>query len=227
MASELSRVLDQVGKDKGIKHLTVGLEKAKLARKGEKAPKDKKSAPDPAIYVARDESRRELFFVEKEFVDKLLKSPSELRDKTFASFKRWDLDVVVLQNSKGTFTFVKDSATSDWLLGDAKKKTKWDAVNGILDVLEKQVKSFVDAPGPAGTYGLDSPAIRVVLKQGGVFKVDAAFGKETKDGVYGQVKGENVVKIVEKDTLEKLNKAESDFLEPPAPTPSPAPAEKK
>ncbi len=219
-----------VGKDKGIKHLVVGLEKTKLARKGERKPpkeekakkKEDKSANTSAeIYIARDESRRELFFVEKEFVDKLLKSPLDLRDKTLAAFQRGDIDVVVLKNSKGSFTFTKAADSGDWVLGEAKKKTKWDGVNGILEALEKPAKEFVDKPGPPATYGFDAPAIRVVLKQGATVKVDCAFGKETKDGVYSQVKGESFVKVADKEVLGKLNKGEPDFLEAPTPQENP------
>jgi len=38
------------------------------------------------------------------------------------------------------------------------------------------------------------------------------------------VRGESFVKIVDKETLDKLDKREADFLEPPAPA---APAPKK
>lgn len=218
-----------VGKDKGIKHLVVGLEKTKLVKKGEQKPKEEKAkkkenkpgSTSTELYIARDESRRELFFVEKEFVDKLLKSPSDLRDKTLASFQRWDIDGVVLKNSKGSFTFTKATDSGDWVLGDARKKTKWDGVSGILEALEKPVKEFVDKPGPPATYGFDAPAIRVVLKQGATVKVDCAFGKETKDGVYAQVKGESFVKVADKEVLGKLGKGESDFLEAPTPQENP------
>jgi len=217
-----------VGKDKGIKHLLIGLEKSKLVKKGAKKPKaepakqaeKKGESAATALYIARDESRKEIFFVEKDTVDKLLKSPSDLRDKALASFQRWDIDAIVLRNSKGNFTFTKSGEGGDWVLGDTKKKTKWDAVSGILDSVEKPVKEFVDKPAAASTYGLDNPSIRVVLKQGASVKVDCAFGKEAKDGVYAQVKGESAVKIADKEILEKLNKGEPDFVEPPpAPTP--------
>jgi hypothetical protein len=168
-----------------------------------------------AVYIARDESRKELFFVEKDVVDKLLKSANDFRDKALATFQRWDIDVIVLKNSKGSFTFTKSAESGDWVLGDAKKKTKWDAVSSILDAIEKPVKEFVDKPGPPSTYGLDNPSLRVVLKQGATVKVDCALGKEAKEGVYAQVKGESAVKVAEKEILEKLNKSESDLLEPP------------
>lgn len=218
-----------VGKDRAIKHLVVGREKAKLVRKGAKTPaaapgKTEKATEKPpagdaaaGLFIARDESRKELFFVEKDLVDKLLKSPSDLRDKALAAFQRWDIDSIALTNSKGTFAFTKSGTGGDWVLGAAKKKTKWDAVNGILDALEKPVKEFVDNPAAAPTYGLDAPAVRVVLKQGADVKVDCAFGKEAKDGVYARVKGESAVKIADKESLEKLNKTEADFVEPRRP----------
>jgi len=223
-----------VGKNKAIKHLTIGLEKSQLLKKGEKKPKPQNAAKDekksdsssstPELYIAKDESRAELFFVEKDLVDKLLKETKDLRDKAFASFPRWDIDSIALTNSSGALSFSKAEGGGDWVVGDGKKKCKWDAVNGILDALEKPVKEFVDKPGALPTYGLDQPAVRVVLKQGGTVKAECALGKAAKDGVYAQVRGESFVKIVDKETLDKLDKREADFLEPPAPA---APAPKK
>ena len=42
-----------------------------------------------------------MFFVDKEFVDKLLKTPGDLRDKTLAFFQRTDIDAVAVTNAKG------------------------------------------------------------------------------------------------------------------------------
>jgi hypothetical protein len=221
-----------VGKNKAIRHLTIGLEKSKLQKKGEKkakaepAKKDEKkdttSTTTPEIYIARDESRPELFFVEKDLVDKLLKTPKDLRDKALAAFQRWDVDGIVLTNPSGTFSFSKAEGGGDWVLGDAKKKCKWDGVNGILDALEKPVKDFVDNPAALSTYGLDKPPIRVILKQGATVKIECALGKTGKDGVYAQVRGEPFVKIVDSEVLGKLDKKESDFIEPPPPPPPPS-----
>ncbi len=214
-----------VGKDKAIKHLMVGLEKSKLQKKGQPKPKaeekkDKTSTTTPELYIARDESRPELFFVDKDFTDKFLKPPADFRDKTLAIFQRWDIDSITLTNSKGTITFNKSQSGSDWTVGNAKKKAKWDAVNNLFDALAKPVKDFVDDPGPLSKYGLDNPVAHVVLKQGSAVKADLKFGKEAKDGVYAQVAGESSVKITDKDSLDKLTKGESDFLEPPPPPPA-------
>jgi len=229
-----------VGKNKAIRHLLIGLEKSKLQKKGEKkakpetekakaeaGKKEEPSATTPALYVARDESRTDLFFVEKDLIDKLEKTPQDFRDKALASFQRWDVDSIVLTNSSGTLNFSKAEGGGDWVLGAAKKKCKWDAVNGILDAIEKPAVSFIENPGPLPTYGLDKPSFRVQLKQGATVKVDIALGKTGKDGVYAQVQGEPFVKIADKDTPDKLNRKEADFLEPPpAPAPKAEPAKK-
>ena len=195
-----------VGKDKALKHLMIGTEKSALLKKGEKKP----ALPGANLYLARDEARSDLFFVDKGFVDGLLKQRSDLRDKALAAFQRWDVDSITLTNSKGTFNFTKSGG--DWVLDDAKKKTNWEAVNGILDALEKPVKEFVDKPELPAAYGIDKPAARVVLKQGQTVKADLAFGKEAKDGIYAQVQGEAAVKIADKESFDKINKGESDFV---------------
>ena len=179
-----------------------------------KKPEQKQGAADTTaseLYLARDESRPELFFVDKEFIDKLRKGPADLRDKALASFQRWDIDSITLTNAKGAFNLAKTEGGGDWVLGDGKKKAKWDVVNGILDALEKPVKEFIDSPAAPATYGLDKPAVRVVLKQKGQVKLECDFGKEAKDGVYAQVKGETSVKVADKESLEKLGKGESDL----------------
>jgi hypothetical protein len=216
-----------VGKDKGIKHLTIGNEKSRLVKKGVKQPAtarppEKKgegesdtSSANSVLYIARDESRKELFFVEKDLVDKLVKSPPELRDKALAAFQRWDIDGITITNAHGNFSFIKSGG--DWVTAASKKKTKWEAVNGILDAIEKPVIEFVDKPGPTSTYGLDNPVTRVILKQGNDVRVECLFGKASKEGVFAQVKGESSVKIADKESLEKVSKNESEFLEPPAP----------
>jgi hypothetical protein len=210
----------KVGKDQALKHLTIGNPKSKLVSKDVKPaakPKDDAaSAATTETYVARDESRSELFFVEKDLVDKLQKAPADLRDKALATFQRWDIDGITLTNAKGTFAFTKSGG--DWVLGDAKKKTKWEAVNGILDAMEKPVREFVDNPGPSLTYGLDNPRAKVILKQGKDVRVECSFGKDAKDGVYSQVRGESSVKVADRESLEKIDKTEADFLEPPPAT---------
>ena len=221
-----------VGKDKAIKHLEVGLEKSQVLKKGEKPAKAAAGAKpaDTAtkLYIARDESRSELFWVDGEFVDKFLKSPEDLRSKALASFQRWDVDTIELTGPKGSVTITKSDAGGDWLVGTDKKKAKWDAVNGVLDSLEKPVKQFVEDTRPPAYYGLDKPAIRVILKQKGEEKVDCSFGKETQDGVYAQVKGESSIKLADKDVLKKLDLGTQDFIEPPpAPPATPASQPKK
>ena len=166
------------------------------------------------MYLARDESRSDLFFVGKDLVDKLEQSRSELRDKALASFQRWDIDFVSLTNAKGSFDFTKTGG--EWFLGEAKKKVKWEAINGILDALEKPATEWIEAPATLQTYGLDKPAVHIILKQGSKVIVDASLGKgKNKDVVYAQIKGERTVKVADPESFSLLDKGESDLIEQP------------
>jgi hypothetical protein len=217
------------GKNKAIKHLVIGKEKNKLQKKGRKSAEqeNKKQASGSSaekssaeLYLAKDESRPDLFFAEKDLVDKLTKSVRDLRDKALASFQRWDIDSIDLKNTKGSFSFIKSGG--EWFLGADKKKTKWEAVNGILDAMEKPIVEWIDTPSPLSSYGLDKPAIHIVLKQGGNEIIDCSLGKAAKNGVYAQLKGNSSVKIASPEDLSAMDKGEPDFIEP-----APAPAPKK
>jgi hypothetical protein len=209
------------GKNKAIKRLIVGLEKSKLKRGNTKTGAKEESSTTQTsgdMYLAKDASRPDLFFVEKDLVDKLTQSPNDIRDKALASIQRWDVDSIELKNTKGTFSFVKSNG--EWFLGGSKKKAKWDAVNGILDAMEKPVKEWIDNPGSPKEYGLDKPLIHVVLKQGGTVLADCVLGKSVRNGIYAQVKGDPSVKIADPDGLQNLDKGEADFVEaPPAVAP--------
>ncbi len=210
------------GKNKAIKRLVIGSPKSAIVRKGGKEIAGEDTRPEASgtepsssqLYLAKDESRADLFFVEKDVVDKLLKTADELRDKALASFQRWDIDSISLSNSKGNFVFSKRGG--EWFLGDKGKKAKWDAVNGILDAVEKPVQRLIDNPSAFSTYGLDKPAIRVLLKQGNTVAAECALGKAAKDGFYAQLKGDPSVKVADPESYEKLDKSESDLVEPPA-----------
>ena len=162
-------------------------------------------------YLAKDTSRPDLFFVEKDLVDKLLRPPDAVRDKALVSLQRWDVDSIALTNSKGSYVLGKSAG--EWFLGEQKKKAKWDTVNGILDALEKPVKGWVDNPTALSNYGLDKPGIHIVLKQGSKVLADCVFGKSAKDGIYAQVKGDSSIKIADPEGLALLDRGESDFAE--------------
>jgi hypothetical protein len=204
------------GKDKAIKHLVIGSEKSEIRKKSERnaAIESMLNPSSSKIYLAKDESRPDLFFVEKDLVDKLIKSPDDVRDKALASFQRWDIDSIELTNSKGSFSFTKSGG--EWFLGKAKKKAKWDAVNGILDAMEKPVKEWIDTPAPLSKYGLDKPSSRIILKQGSNPIIDCVFGNTAKDGIYAKVKGDSSVKVADPDGIDVLDKGESDYIEAPA-----------
>jgi hypothetical protein len=212
------------GKNKALKHLVIGPAKSGLLKKNQSGAD--KSHPDgsPAeLYLAKDESRPDLFFVDKETVDKLVKTRNEVRDKALASVQRWDVDSISLTNTKGAISFSKSNG--EWFVSGTKSKAKWEGVNGILDAMEKPVKEWIDNPSSLSKYGLDKPSIRVILKQGSTVLADCSIGKAAKEGLYAQVKGDSSVKVADPDGLSALDMGQKDLVvEPPA---VPVPPSKK
>jgi hypothetical protein len=196
------------GKNRSMKRLIVGPEK-----QDSKGSQEPNSSPEK-LRLAKDEARADLFYVDKELVDKLTQSRDDLREKALAVFQRWDIDSIYLTNPKGTFKLAKTDG--EWFVGDAKKKAKWDAVNGILDSLEKKTLELIEQPAALSKYGLDNPTIHVVLKQGSTAVVDCSVGGSSAKGIYAQVKGDPAVKIVDSESVAKLYVNESDLAEPPA-----------
>ena len=209
------------GPDKEIKRLLIGTEKSKLLKKASAKPKTESSAADSlsaSLYLAKDESRPDLFFVEKELVDKISISPNDIRDKALASFQRWDVDSMILINPHGTFHFAKSGG--EWFLGTDKKKAKWDAINGLMDILEKPVKEWIDSPASYSSYGIEKPTIRIILEKGSKVLVDCSLGNAAKNGIYAYVSGDPSIKVADPEGLDLLNKSELDFVEASAKNPS-------
>ncbi len=224
-AAPLLQVKLAVGKDRAFKQLAVGLEKTKLQRpagrpaQGQPGKETEGTAEaGREVFLARDASREELFFVSRELVDQLSKTVEELRDKSLALFQRWEIDEVVLSNSTGTVKFAKSETGADWLVGEQRKKARWDAVSGILDLLQKPVLRFIDRPEEPAAYGLEKPAARVVLKKAGVVQADLSLGRRTGEGVYARLEGERTVRVAAAEVLEGLSRGEAEFLEPEAET---------
>lgn len=195
------------GKEKTARSLAIGASKSAIL--GEKQPGA--PAATPSEYVAKDASRPDLFFIERDVVNKLAKSPAEMRERALAPFQRWDVDFISLTNQNGAVTFIKSDG--EWLVGKERKKAKWDDVNSLLDVLEKPVKDWILEPAELSSYGLESPAVRVVLKHGGKPLVDCSFGKASGNGIYAHVKGDPAVKIADPEGMGVLNKPETGFVE--------------
>jgi hypothetical protein len=207
------------GEDKAIKHLVIGAEKSKIRRKSDgkklrgngQAGGDAAETSLPEIYLAKDESRQDLFFVEKDLVDKLHQSLNDMRDRALAPFQRWVVDFIILKNSQGDFNFTKSGG--EWFFSQGKEKARWETINGIFDALEKPVKAWIDDPSPLTAYGLDKPVARVILKQGSRAIVDCSLGKGKGNTVYGRVKGDPSIKEADPESLELLEKGEPDFRE--------------
>lgn len=204
-----------MGKDKALKRFSIGTAKAELREK--ETPEKAVSTPDSSqkLYLAKDASRSELFFVEQDLVNKLDVSFNDLRDKSLASFQRWDVDSIILENPNGLFTFTKSGG--EWFLGEDKKKAKFEAVYGVMDALESDALELIESPADLSAYGLDQPDVQVILKQGDTTVAECSMGKKTEKGVYAQLKGDSSVKIADRESYEKLIGNEADFIETEAP----------
>jgi hypothetical protein len=80
------------GKEKASERLSIFEEKSRLRRKqGKGREKTDNSQKDSSeTYLAQNASRPDLFFVGKDFVDKLLIAPDDIRDKALASIQHLD-----------------------------------------------------------------------------------------------------------------------------------------
>jgi hypothetical protein len=203
-----------VGTIKTLKRLVIGTDKSKLQKKRSgiaSKDADYSGAFSAGLYLAKDESRPYMFFADKELLDKLLKSPNDIREKALLSFQRWDIDSILLTNAQGSIAFSK--AGGEWFLAGTQRKAKWDAINAILDVLEKPVKEWIDKPGSLSSYGIDKAPIHIILKKGSAVIAGCAFGKSSKNGIYAQARGDSALKLADPDGLDILNKTESDYVE--------------
>jgi hypothetical protein len=81
--------------------------------------------------------------------------------------------------------------------------------------MEKPIKEWIEKPAQPSTYGLDKPAIHIVLKQGSNVIVDCSLIKGKKDVVYAQLKGVSAVKVADPESFTLLDKGESDLIETP------------
>jgi hypothetical protein len=208
------------GKNGSMKHLIIGPEKTSGSGS---APGQKENLEK--LYLAKDESRSDLFYVDKELVDKLLQTSNDLRSKALAVFQSWVIDSIDLTNSKGNFKLTKSK--EEWFLGDAKKKAKAETINELLEALGKKTVELIDNPAPLSKYGLDRPAARVVLKQGGNTVAECLFGATAAKGVYARLIGDPSVKVADPESYLKINIGELDLIEPPVAVSVPAAKPKK
>ena len=197
------------------KRLVIGVEKSGLRKKSQSAAA-KNAGDTEEIFLARDDSRDELFFVEKDLVDKMSRTANDIRDKSLVSFQRWDVDALQVENAQGKFQFVKTDG--DWFIdGPVKKRANWSEINNILDVLEKPVVEWIDNPASLSGYGVEKPVIRVVLKKGSEIIAECAFGHSSEKGVYAKVSGDSSIKVADPEGLEFLNRSETEYIETDAP----------
>ncbi|HSW38186.1 MAG TPA: DUF4340 domain-containing protein [Acidobacteriota bacterium] len=193
--------------------LIIGNEKSLLRRKRPDSGQPVSGQDDDAgaAYLARSDSRPDLFFVGQSLIDKLLVSANDVRNESIAFFQRWNVDTIELKNSRGNFKFIKSGG--EWFFGDEGVKADREAVYGILDALEKPVIDWIDEPAAAERYGLDRPSIHVILKQGDAVMVECSVGKKSENGIYVMIAGDGSVKLADPKIMEALDRDKSAFVE--------------
>jgi hypothetical protein len=184
-------------------------------------------------YYAKDESRKEIFLIDKTVFDKLNKSLFDLRDKSILSFRRGDIDAIEISSGKGKLILKKEQA--DWLIkepgaegasggSEGKQKAQFSKVVALFETLEKnKVKDFIDRPAALTGYGLEKPKVEVTFKKGDEVLAQFAFGSDARPTrkldekgpfCYFKNKSENDVKIISKEVLEKFAVSKTDLIQP-------------
>jgi hypothetical protein len=129
-----------------------------------------------ASYATTSQSTKIITF-EGTLLEDLGRKVEELRDKKVASFYSWEADRVALKRNGVEIAAVKENSggAEKWVLeGSAKAEADRTKIEDFLRKVESlEAASFVDAPGPLASYGLDPGSeIRIRAKD--------AQGKETE-----------------------------------------------
>jgi len=152
---------------------------------------------DDGKYYARDASSKLVAMIPTAIVDDLDKGLKGLRAGRLldvATYEVTGLDVAAGGTTKAftkTTTKAKDGLTEvAWKAAPPARNAAEEAVSSAMIAIGgAEVAEFIDAPKAPSTYGLDAPALRVVLRFDGgkedwfevAVKGEAAFGRRRND----------------------------------------------
>lgn len=167
-----------------------------------------KRGSQPNVYALGDWSFRTL-----------VKTPSQLRDKTVFGFDPARVGRVVITRKDGSgATLVR--AEGGWQVdGAGDKKPKADAVSRFLDDLRELRGADIAAepPGALARFGLDAPDLRIVLTDKDQQPLGTLLASK-HDGKYYALRADGEAVFEARDYMyTRLDKQQSDFLESPAP----------
>ncbi|MBI2890081.1 MAG: DUF4340 domain-containing protein [Nitrospirae bacterium] len=175
-----------------------------------------RAVKDKERFYARQASRATVFELDKYSVDNLRKSPSNLIQKRPLRFSRFDVTAVDLTTPKGSFAFEKKDG--EWRVTQpGAGKAKKDLVSNLLRFLDDAEASDIQR-GVKPEFGLDSPRLRIVLKEGATthppLLVGARVDRDGKAHAYLKNDQKAVAYLVPSEDLERLLPDLEDPREP-------------
>jgi hypothetical protein len=167
IAAESAQNLKPFGLDRPARSVAIGLGagKSKKLEIGQKTKDDK--------YYARDASARLIGVIPRTIVDDLAKGMGELRAKRLLEISAYDVVGFDFERDGKKRVYARStSKDKDGVETQKWKRTAPDAkdleTNAVQDALFKiggvDVQAFIDKPAAPAEYGLDKPALKVVLR---------------------------------------------------------------
>jgi hypothetical protein len=161
------------------------------------------TGPEAGKLYAREANRRLVGVIADTAVSELTKGMADLRAKRLLDVATYDvagLDVVsegVLQRYSRAPQGDDADATGRWTREPGGDEISTDAIqDALFKIGGVEAEAFVDAPGPLADYGLDAPALRVVLRYEGE-RPERWIEIGSRDGAYygRRVDDESVLRL--------------------------------
>jgi len=162
-----------------------------------------------SVYV-KTASDRPVFLVSAEIIGKLMKQPSDLRDRTVIAFDKTTVERLDLKYPERSIICEKksDDEGEVWeITSPTSAKADKSQVDEILRKLhELKVGKFVsDRPGNLAIYGLTRPQIRAVIVPKGAEPEMLLVGKREGESVYVKTASAEPVYLVDAGIVDDLS----------------------
>jgi hypothetical protein len=157
-------------------------------------------------YAARKGST-EIGFLAPDRKKDIFRDPSDYKRKTLADFSEFDATYVKAVLGKETAEFERRGGlgAEKWFLKGTPRQVPFEDMGRVFDFLTgSPFEAASEIKPDPKAFGMDSPKIRIVVKDdSGKVVADATIGE--KDGkYYANVKGENIVFAVREDQFRSL-----------------------
>jgi len=168
-------------------------------------------------YYAKDESRKPIFAVDSTMVKDVNQAVKDFRSKDVVSFTRNDITKVFFSYSDTAFTCIKDTS-NNWFLDDSTRQlVQTQKMNTFFSNLDyTNATEFVkDGPYNPAAYGLDKPAVDVILfdENGKVLRV--LLGAKKDINVYAATDEYESVYLIPVRKLREFKLKLDEILEKP------------